>query len=149
MRSHFASTRLKQAALVLLPSLVMATLRVRAEAAGSTAPQVRQWSVHEITLTAERDFSNLYTDVQVTARFIGPGGIKKAVNGFWDGGRAFKVRFTPPLKGRFRHGDEWGNHSIVRNWTGKYPVVNDEYGYIGEPQDQRGETAGRRLRHCG
>jgi hypothetical protein len=50
---------------------------------------------------------------------------------------------------RFRHGDEWGNHSIVRNWTGKYPVVNDEYGYIGEPQDQRGETAGRRLRHCG
>ncbi len=36
---------------------------------------------------------------------------------------------------RFRHGDEWGNHSIVRNWTGRYQVVNDEYGYIGEPQD--------------
>src|SRR3990172_9609076 len=36
---------------------------------------------------------------------------------------------------RFRHGDEWGNHSITRNWTGQYPVVNDEYGYIGEPQD--------------
>jgi hypothetical protein len=36
---------------------------------------------------------------------------------------------------RFSHGDDWGNHSIVRNWTGKHPVVNDEYGYIGEPQD--------------
>lgn len=36
----------------------------------------------------------------------------------------------------FRHGDEWGNHSIVRNWTGRHPVVNDEYGYIGEPEDE-------------
>lgn len=39
----------------------------------------------------------------------------------------------------FRNGDEWGNYSIVRNWTGAYPVVNDEYGYIGEPFD---DTAG-------
>ncbi len=36
---------------------------------------------------------------------------------------------------RFRHGDDWGNQSIVRNWNGRYPIVNDEYGYIGEPQD--------------
>jgi hypothetical protein len=35
----------------------------------------------------------------------------------------------------FRFGDDWGNHSIVRNWNGRHPIVNDEYGYIGEPQD--------------
>ena len=35
----------------------------------------------------------------------------------------------------FRFGDDWGNHSIVRSWNGRHPVVNDEYGYIGEPQD--------------
>ncbi len=36
---------------------------------------------------------------------------------------------------RFTFGDDWGNYSIVRNWTGAQPVVNEEYGYIGEPQD--------------
>lgn len=36
----------------------------------------------------------------------------------------------------FRLGDDWGHHSIVRNWTGRQPVVNDEYGYIGEPEDR-------------
>ena len=35
----------------------------------------------------------------------------------------------------FPFGDDWGNHSIVSNWNGRYPIVNDEYGYIGEPQD--------------
>ncbi len=46
--------------------------------------------------------------------------------------------WKPPPEGVqvFKHGDEWGNYSIVRNWTGKYPVVNDEFGYIGEPADQ-------------
>ncbi|MGH9847205.1 MAG: DUF5060 domain-containing protein, partial [Blastocatellia bacterium] len=40
-------------------------------------------------------------------------------------------------KGRtFRHGDEWGNYSIVFNYGHNIPVVNDEYGYIGEPLDQ-------------
>ena len=38
--------------------------------------------------------------------------------------------------GVFEHGDQWGNYSIVRNWTGEHPVVNDEFGYIGEPIDQ-------------
>ncbi len=36
----------------------------------------------------------------------------------------------------FRHGDEWGNYSIVFNWGHNMPVVNDEYGYIGEWNDQ-------------
>ncbi|HVF27851.1 MAG TPA: DUF4038 domain-containing protein [Pyrinomonadaceae bacterium] len=36
----------------------------------------------------------------------------------------------------FRHGDEWGNFSITYNWGHNMPIVNDEYGYIGEPQDQ-------------
>lgn len=34
---------------------------------------------------------------------------------------------------RFENGDEWANHSIVQNYGRNMPVVNDEYGYIGEP----------------
>lgn len=38
---------------------------------------------------------------------------------------------TPPLS----HGDAWGNLSISYNRGHNMPVVNDEYGYAGEPKD--------------
>jgi hypothetical protein len=40
---------------------------------------------------------------------------------------------TQPL---YRHGDEWGNAGIVFNLGHDMPVVNDEYGYMGEPRDR-------------
>jgi hypothetical protein len=35
--------------------------------------------------------------------------------------------------GQFEYGDVWGHYSIVQNRGHAMPVVNDEYGYIGEP----------------
>ncbi|MCI0622351.1 MAG: DUF5060 domain-containing protein [Acidobacteria bacterium] len=64
---------------------------------------VPQWSVHEIPLTAVGSHKNPYTDVTVTATFNGPGGAVKTVKGFWDGGRAFKVRFTPDRAGAWTY----------------------------------------------
>lgn len=40
---------------------------------------------------------------------------------------------TQPL---YRNGDEWGNAGIVYNLGHEMPVVNDEYGYMGEPRDR-------------
>lgn len=39
-------------------------------------------------------------------------------------------------RGVFRYGDDWGNFGITYNWGHNVPVVNDEYGYIGEPDDE-------------
>jgi len=39
-------------------------------------------------------------------------------------------------KTKYRHGDEWGNAGILFNRGHAMPVVNDEYGYIGEPRDE-------------
>ncbi len=39
--------------------------------------------------------------------------------------------------GQFPNGDEWANYSIVQNRGNEIPVVNDEYGYIGEPRPHR------------
>lgn len=47
---------------------------------------------------------------------------------------------------RFTFGDDWGNHSIVRNWIGTYPIVNDEYGYIGELFDDSAGGSKRKNR---
>jgi Protein of unknown function (DUF4038)/Domain of unknown function (DUF5060)/Putative collagen-binding domain of a collagenase len=36
--------------------------------------------------------------------------------------------------GRYQHGDQWGHASIVKNQGRGMPVINDEYGYIGEEE---------------
>ncbi len=75
-------------AFALLPSLAWAV-------------DVPQWSTHEIRLTASGEHANPYTDpsAAVTAVFTGPGGQTRAVAGFWDGGKTFKIRFTPTAEG--------------------------------------------------
>lgn len=52
------------------------------------------------------------------------------------GGDEWRVKKAVGERGSFRHGDEWGNYSIVFNYGHRMPVVNDEYGYIGEPVDR-------------
>ncbi|MBC7286878.1 MAG: DUF4038 domain-containing protein [Armatimonadetes bacterium] len=49
----------------------------------------------ELELTAERDYDNPLWDVAITVTFTAPSGTQTTVEGFWDGGRTWKVRFTP------------------------------------------------------
>ncbi|MEZ0333281.1 MAG: DUF5060 domain-containing protein [Gemmatimonadales bacterium] len=61
-----------------------------------------KWSTVEITLTAANQYSNPYTQTGVTATFSGPDG-PKTVNGFWDGGTTWKIRFTPTAEGTWTY----------------------------------------------
>lgn len=70
--------------------------------AWADAVKVPEWSVHEIALSAAREYGNPYTDVEVSATFTGPDGAMIRVRGFWDGGRGFKIRFTPTVPGEWR-----------------------------------------------
>jgi hypothetical protein len=47
--------------------------------------------------------------VGVTATFTGPGGIKQTVRGFWNGAKAFKVRFTPTASGTWTYSTRSGS----------------------------------------
>lgn len=58
------------------------------------------WEKIEITLTAERDYANPYTDVDVWVDLQGPG-FEKRVYGFWDGGRIFRVRLVATSPGEW------------------------------------------------
>lgn len=44
-----------------------------------------------------------------------------------------------------RFADEWGNYSILFNMGHNMPVVNDEYGYIGEQQDRSESRDGKTM----
>ncbi len=77
-----------------------------AHGAGAIAQSVAtvpRWSVHEIVLTASSAYDRPSEQTGVTAVFSGPGGIKKNVLGFWDGGNTVKIRFTPTTEGRWTY----------------------------------------------
>ena len=59
----------------------------------------RKWSVIELTLYSNQYYDNPYTNVKITAHFSGPKGEEKTVQGFWDGGNTYGVRFAPTRKG--------------------------------------------------
>lgn len=47
-----------------------------------------------------------------------------------------KNEWKPSGGTKYHHGDAWGNAGILFNWGHDMPVVNDEYGYAGEPDDE-------------
>ena len=60
------------------------------------------WREVEIALTAERDYANSYTDVDVWAEFVHDNGDVLRRPAFWDGGRTWKIRFaSPAAEGRW------------------------------------------------
>jgi len=59
------------------------------------------WREVEFQLAAARDYANAYAEVEVWAEFTHEGGVILRRPAFWDGGRAWKVRFAAPAAGRW------------------------------------------------
>ncbi len=53
----------------------------------------------EYSFQSSVDYDNPVQDAELTVEFVGPGGVTEEVLGFWDGGRTWKVRFSPDLAG--------------------------------------------------
>ncbi len=62
--------------------------------------EAREWTKYEIPFTSSKDYGNPVYEVNTfRITFLSPSGRKKTVNGFWDGGRNWKVRFLPDETG--------------------------------------------------
>ena len=57
------------------------------------------WRETEITLTAQNEYANPYTDLEVWAEFSDETGNVLRRPAFWDGGRTWKIRFAPTHTG--------------------------------------------------
>jgi len=67
---------------------------------GSAQDRIGAWMKYEKGFTSDRAYENPLYDVQEFAvQFTSPSGRVKKVNGFWDGGSDWKVRFCPDEKG--------------------------------------------------
>jgi len=63
--------------------------------------KIHTWETFEITLLAEKEYNNPYTDVTCWVQLEGPD-FSKRVYGFWDGGKIFKVRVVATKSGKWQ-----------------------------------------------
>jgi hypothetical protein len=81
-------------------------------AEASTPAKVGIWMKHEASLISSTDYENPLYDVRsLVVHFRSPSGRQKRINGFWDGGRDWKVRFAPDELGVWTWETECSNPS--------------------------------------
>ncbi len=74
-----------------------------------------RWQVHELSFPSETEFAKPYEDVSILCTFIGPGNLQYRIDGFYDGGKTWKVRFCPPVAGNWT----WKTESADAVFGGK------------------------------
>ncbi|RMG30547.1 MAG: DUF4038 domain-containing protein [Bacteroidetes bacterium] len=66
--------------------------------------QVGRWSCHELSFTSDKAYENpLYDLREFGAVFTAPSGRQLEIDGFWNGGRQFLLRFAPDETGRWQY----------------------------------------------
>ncbi|MFI7066786.1 DUF4038 domain-containing protein [Kribbella sp. NPDC050124] len=83
--------------------LTGATMPETAEATPKPVLRTRTWTPAEITLNSTVSYPDSYRDVDVSATFTGPNGQTLTAPGFWDGGTTWRIRFSPPVSGRWQY----------------------------------------------
>ena len=86
------------------------------------ANEHRQWRMSEFTFTAAQEYPNGFISPQFDAVFTAPDGSIYKVPGFWDGGKTWKVRFTPTMPGKWSYVTSCSNaeDSGLRNRKGDF-----------------------------
>ncbi len=67
----------------------------------SAAADVARFGRFEQSFTSSKEYGNPLKDADVTVEFAGPGNIKDVVRAFWDGGKTWKVRYSPEVAGDY------------------------------------------------
>jgi len=96
---------------------------------GASAPAannlVEQWARFERTFTSSKDYDNPVQEVKVEVQFTAPSGNKRMLLGFWDGGQAWRVRFSPDEQGGWSYKTTCSDQSNtgLNNQTGSFQCV--------------------------
>jgi hypothetical protein len=104
------------------------------------------WTRWEALLTSSKSYTNPYADVTVSVTYTGPNGEQFTAPGFWDGERAFRLRFMFPEVGTWSwrttcsDASNVGLHDrtgvvTVASYSGSNPLYKN--GYLRVSTDQR------------
>ena len=94
--------RLPLLALVVSYQVAQAVSPAARQAEGLPHAEVHRHGRFEVTLTSAKDYANPLTE-EVKVEFTGPQGQREEVLAFWDGGRTWKVRFSPEQTGTWKY----------------------------------------------
>ena len=67
----------------------------------SAGADVARFGRFEQSFTSSKEYGNPLKDAEVTVEFSGPGNTKDVVRAFWDGGKNWKVRYSPEVAGDY------------------------------------------------
>ncbi|NJN82357.1 MAG: DUF4038 domain-containing protein [Caldilineaceae bacterium] len=59
--------------------------------------------IFEAAFAGEREYADPIRNLTLTVDFAGPADAHRRVDAFWDGGRTWRVRFSPPVSGEWRY----------------------------------------------
>lgn len=89
--------------LIVAAALVTAGCATTAPVATRKPAVVPKWSPHEIAFSAGRSYAAPFQEVDLRVTFFAPDGERFTVPGFWNGGRDWRVRFSPNLAGTWSY----------------------------------------------
>lgn len=95
------------------PSTLFSGVEQRVEA--PPMPRVAAYSRLELPFQASGTYASPYADVALSVDFTAPDGTTTTVDGFWDGGKAWKARFVPTENGDWT----WRTRSNDAGLTGQ------------------------------
>jgi len=104
--------------LALIASVGLNTTRA------DTPSQIHVWQIKQITLKAQKQYQNCYTDVTCWVELKGPN-FSKRIYGFWDGGNNFAIRIvaTSPGKWQWSSSSNQPDDKGLNNRSGEFTAV--------------------------
>jgi hypothetical protein len=123
----------------ILASLLVLTIVSSASLAWSQEVTRHVWEMEEITLRAEGEYANQYTDVTMWVDLEGPN-FSERVHGFWDGGNVFRARIvaTAPGDWRWTSGSNQPNDGGLNGRSGSFRAAAWTEAQIAENPVRRG-----------
>ncbi len=107
--------------------------------AAETPSDIHVWEMKQISLNAEKDYENYYTDVTCWVELKGPN-FSKRIYGFWDGGNCFVVRMvaTEPGNWQWTSGSNQPEDEGLNNHSGEFTAVDWTKGEKRQNPNRRG-----------
>jgi hypothetical protein len=99
----------------------MRLIAVLAFSAAALSAQVHQHGRFEAVFTASQEYPFPLHDAAATVTFKGPDGVTDQVDAFWDGGKNWKVRYSPERTGRWSYQID-SNDPGLHGRTGEFRV---------------------------
>jgi hypothetical protein len=106
-------------------NLALAICLVCLSFAGNASAKIRlvaQWGRFEQSFKSSVHYDNPFQQCTLKATFTSPGGETNMVDGFWDGGTAWRVRFSPDQPGRWTYRTSCSDRANTRlnDQTGEF-----------------------------